>query len=94
MLRFAIAFGVALAGLLSGGIEQIGKLDLIPVTLATAGLGFTAGAVKCADAAFASNAGEAEFNDLIIVSPHQRYEDRRVSKRPWLGWRCSWMKVA
>ena len=45
-LRFAIAFGVALAGLLSGGIEQIGKLDLIPATLAIVGLGFAADSVK------------------------------------------------
>lgn len=45
-LRFAIAFGVALAGLLSGGIEQIGKLDLVPATLAIIGLGFGADAVK------------------------------------------------
>jgi hypothetical protein len=45
-LRFAIAFGVALAGLLSGGIEQIAKLDLIPATLAIIGLGFAADAVK------------------------------------------------
>ena len=46
LLRFAIAFGVALAGLLSGGIEQIGKLDLVPATLAIIGLGFGADAVK------------------------------------------------
>ena len=45
-LRFAIAFGVALAGLLSGGIEQIAKLDLIAATLAIIGLGFAADAVK------------------------------------------------
>lgn len=45
-LRFAIAFGVALAGLLSGGIAQIGKLDLVPATLAIIGLGFGADAVK------------------------------------------------
>jgi hypothetical protein len=45
-LRFAIAFGVALAGLLSGGIEQIGKLGLVPATLAIIGLGFGADAVK------------------------------------------------
>lgn len=46
VLQFAIAFGVALAGLLSGGIEQIGKLDLVPATLAIIGLGFGANAVK------------------------------------------------
>lgn len=45
-LRFLIAFGVALAGLLSGGIQQIGKLDLVPATLAIIGLGFGADAIK------------------------------------------------
>jgi hypothetical protein len=45
-LRFGIAFGVALAGLLSGGIQQIAKLDLVPATLAIIGLGFGADAIK------------------------------------------------
>ena len=45
-LQFFIAFGVALAGLLAGGIEQLGKLDLIPATFAIIGLGFGADAVK------------------------------------------------
>lgn len=46
LLRFLIAFGVALAGLLSGGVEQLGKLGLIPATFAIVGLGFGADAVK------------------------------------------------
>lgn len=46
LLQFFIAFGVALAGLLAGGVEQLGKLDLIPATFAIVGLGFGADAVK------------------------------------------------
>jgi hypothetical protein len=45
-LRFLIAFGVALAGLLSGAVGQLQKLDLVPATLAIIGLGFGADAVK------------------------------------------------
>jgi hypothetical protein len=46
ILQFAIAFGVALAGLLSGALEQLQKLDVIPASLAIIGLGFTASAIK------------------------------------------------
>ena len=46
LLRFLVAFGVALAGLLSGGVEQLAKLGLIPATFAIIGLGFGADAVK------------------------------------------------
>jgi len=46
ILRFAIAFGVALAGLLSGALEQLNKLDIIPASIAVIGLGFGASAIK------------------------------------------------
>jgi hypothetical protein len=46
ILRFAIAFGVALAGLLSGALEQLNKLDIIPASIAIIGLGFGASALK------------------------------------------------
>jgi hypothetical protein len=45
-LRFAIAFGVALAGLLSGALEQLNKLDFIPASIAIIGLGFGASSIK------------------------------------------------
>ena len=45
-LRFFIAFGVALAGLLSGALEQLSKLDFLPATLAILALGFGADSVK------------------------------------------------
>jgi hypothetical protein len=45
-LRFAIAFGVALAGLLSGALDQLAKLDIIPASIAIIGLGFSASAIK------------------------------------------------
>jgi hypothetical protein len=45
-LRFAIAFSVALAGLLSGALEQLNKLDLIPASIAIIGLGFGASSIK------------------------------------------------
>jgi hypothetical protein len=45
-LRFAIAFGVALAGLLSGALGQLEKLDLIPATVAILALGFGADSIK------------------------------------------------
>jgi hypothetical protein len=46
LLRFAIAFGVALAGLLSGALEQLQKLDIVPAAIAIIGLGFSASSVK------------------------------------------------
>jgi hypothetical protein len=46
ILQFAIAFGIALAGLLSGALEQLQKLDIIPASLAIIGLGFGASAIK------------------------------------------------
>lgn len=46
ILRFAIAFSVALAGLLSGALEQLNKLDIIPASIAIIGLGFGASAIK------------------------------------------------
>jgi hypothetical protein len=45
-LRFAIAFSVALAGLLSGALEQLNKLDIIPASIAIIGLGFGASSIK------------------------------------------------
>ena len=44
--RFAIAFVVALAALLSGALEQLEKLDIIPASIAIIGLGFGASAIK------------------------------------------------
>jgi hypothetical protein len=46
LLRFLIAFGVALAGLLSGALAQLEKLDFLPATLAIIALGFGADSVK------------------------------------------------
>ena len=46
ILRFAIAFGVALAGLVSGALEQLGKLDIIPASIAIIGIGFAASSIK------------------------------------------------
>ncbi len=46
LFRFAIAFGVALAGLLSGAVDQLAKLNLIPATIAIAAIGFSADSVK------------------------------------------------
>lgn len=46
LLRFLIAFGVALAGLLSGALQQLGKLDFIPATIAIIALGFGADSIK------------------------------------------------
>jgi hypothetical protein len=45
-LRFLIAFGVALAALLSGALGQLDKLALVPATLAIIGLGFGADSIK------------------------------------------------
>ena len=45
-LRFLIAFGVALAGLLSGALAQLEKLDFLPATLAIIALGFGADSIK------------------------------------------------
>jgi len=46
LLRFLIAFGVALAGLLSGALAQLEKLDFLPATLAIIALGFGADSIK------------------------------------------------
>jgi hypothetical protein len=45
-VRFFIAFGVALAGLLSGALEQLSKLDFLPATIAILALGFGADSIK------------------------------------------------
>ncbi|MGA3344799.1 MAG: hypothetical protein ABSC76_08025 [Terracidiphilus sp.] len=45
-VRFLIAFGVALAGLEAGALDQLGKLDFFPATLAVVALGFGADSVK------------------------------------------------
>jgi hypothetical protein len=45
-VQFFIAFGVALAGLLSGALEQLGKLDFLPATIAILALGFGADSIK------------------------------------------------
>lgn len=46
VLRFSIAFGIALAGLLSGALDQLSKLDFIPATIAILALGFGANSIK------------------------------------------------
>ncbi len=46
LLRFSIAFGVALAGLLSGALAQLDKLDFLPATIAIVALGFGADSIK------------------------------------------------
>lgn len=45
-LRFLIAFGVALAGLESGALDQLAKLGFLQATMAIVALGFGADAVK------------------------------------------------
>ncbi|MGC2163534.1 MAG: hypothetical protein WA634_16615 [Silvibacterium sp.] len=45
-VRFFIAFGVALAGLLSGALQQLQRLDFLPATIAILALGFGADTVK------------------------------------------------
>jgi hypothetical protein len=45
-VRFFIAFGVALAALLSGALQQIEKLDFIPATIAILALGFGVDSIK------------------------------------------------
>ena len=45
-VRFLIAFGVALAGLLSGALGQLDKLALVPATFAIIALGFGADSIK------------------------------------------------
>ena len=45
-LRFLIAFGVALAGLESGALDQLAKLGFVQATIAIIALGFGADAVK------------------------------------------------
>jgi hypothetical protein len=46
VLQFAIAFGVALAGLLSGALDQLYKLDIMAASIAIIGLGFGASSIK------------------------------------------------
>ena len=45
-LRFLIAFGVALAGLEAGALDQLAKLDFLPATIAVIALGFGADSIK------------------------------------------------
>jgi hypothetical protein len=45
-VRFLIAFGVALAGLEAGAMDQLSKLDFFPATLAVVVLGFGADSIK------------------------------------------------
>ncbi|MGA2350673.1 MAG: hypothetical protein ABSF70_09600 [Terracidiphilus sp.] len=45
-VRFLIAFGVALAGLEAGALDQLAKLDFFPATLAVVVLGFGADSIK------------------------------------------------
>jgi len=45
-VRFLIAFGVALAGLEAGALDQLAKLDFFPATLAVVALGFGADSIK------------------------------------------------
>jgi hypothetical protein len=45
-VRFLIAFGVALAALLSGALQQLEKLDFLPATIAILAVGFGADAIK------------------------------------------------
>ena len=45
-LRFLIAFGVALAGLEAGALDQLSKLDFFPATIAVVALGFGADSIK------------------------------------------------
>lgn len=46
LVRFLIAFGVALAGLEAGALDQLAKLDFFPATLAVVALGFGADSIK------------------------------------------------
>ncbi|HEX5234956.1 MAG TPA: hypothetical protein VFW25_06450 [Silvibacterium sp.] len=45
-VRFLIAYGVALAALLSGALQQLDKLDFMPAVIAIIALGFGADTVK------------------------------------------------
>lgn len=45
-VRFLIAFGVALAGLLSGALQQLEKLDFLPAMIAVLAIGFGADTIK------------------------------------------------
>jgi hypothetical protein len=45
-VRFLIAFGVALASLEAGALDQLAKLDFFPATLAVVALGFGADSIK------------------------------------------------
>ena len=46
LFGFVIAFGVALAGLASGALDQLAKLDFIPASVAIIALGFGANSIK------------------------------------------------
>jgi hypothetical protein len=45
-VRFLITFGVALAGLEAGALDQLAKLDFLPATIAVVALGFGADSIK------------------------------------------------
>ena len=45
-VRFLIAFGVALAALLAGALQELDKLDFLPAVIAILALGFAADSVK------------------------------------------------
>jgi hypothetical protein len=45
-VRFLSAFGVALAGLEAGALDQLAKLDFLPATIAVVALGFGADSIK------------------------------------------------
>jgi hypothetical protein len=45
-VRFLIAFGVALAALLAGALQELEKLDFLPAVIAILALGFAADSVK------------------------------------------------
>jgi hypothetical protein len=45
-VRFLIAFGVVLAALLSGAMQQLDRLDFVPSMIAVLVLGFGADTVK------------------------------------------------
>jgi hypothetical protein len=46
IVRFLLAFGVALAGIEAGALDQLRKLDFLAGTIAVIGLGFGADSVK------------------------------------------------
>jgi len=45
-VRFLIAFGVTLAALLAGALQQLDKLDFVPAMIAVLALGFGADTIK------------------------------------------------